>query len=64
MTSKRDLSRRVDDLATDARDDDGPDEIVFTDYVVDENGENPEPFARTRIWRDEHGEWCTERAEL
>ena len=64
MTSKRNLKRRVADLATDAGGGDGPDEIEIVDSLVSERGADPEPFARTRYWRDEASEWRTERTEL
>ena len=78
MTSKRTLERRLNDL--DPSGGDGPDEIVFTDYVVgsdwEPNDEDSEyehadlapgestPVSRLRCWRDESGEWNSERTEL
>ena len=59
--TKRDIERRLDRLGGDG---DGPDEIVFVDSVVRGRGADPEPTHRTRVWRDERGEWHTERKEL
>lgn len=58
MMGKRSIERRLSDLETEqGMDDDRPDEVVITSYVVDENGENPEPFDVIASWRDDAGEW-------
>ena len=55
MTSKRNLDRRLGSLESDGED--ARSEVVITDSLVTERGAAPEPFARTRCWRDENGEW-------
>lgn len=64
MTSKSNLKRRLDGIATSTGGTDGPDEIVITDSLVRERGADPRPVRRTRIWRDDRGEWHSERTDL
>lgn len=59
MTSKRNLERRLDDVEAPAVD--GQFEIVITDHVVLERGADPIEASKTRVWRDDSGEWQREQ---
>jgi hypothetical protein len=66
--SQRELERALEELQADQSiDDDHPREIIITDRVV----ETPNPVEyegdsvqRTRLWRDDAGEWHTEELEV
>ena len=61
--SKRELKRSLDQLQ--GGDPDGPSEIVITHRIVETGhpAEVGEPVQRTRVWRDELGEWHTEEID-
>jgi len=77
--SERELERAVEDLREAAGVADGPLEIEITDTIVasdwspdgvdEEEAPDADPGEvierrRTRIYRDETGEWCSERVDL
>ncbi|WP_458211029.1 hypothetical protein [Haladaptatus sp. NG-SE-30] len=59
MTSQRQIERRLSRLVEESGLGDNT-EIVITDTLVDEDGQEVETFATTRAWTDERGEWQTE----
>jgi hypothetical protein len=69
MPTKRSVARRLADLEGDGEGDETF-EIVITDHVVPsdwgdgKNEGDPEPVSRLRCWRDERGEYHSERVDL
>lgn len=63
--SKREIERAVDELADEVTGE--PIEIVITERVVatDHDSEYEEDSVeQTRVWRDETGEWHSERVDV
>lgn len=67
--TSREAENRLDALES-IREHDEPLEIIITDRVVETDWEGPadaktgDVFRRTRVWRDEGGDWHSERTSL
>lgn len=64
MTSKRNIERRLDELADDLGSDGDEDErerVTIRSARVDEDGNPTEVFSKLEIWTDENGEQHSER---